>query len=247
MTATNRGFLYGDGFFETIRIENESCPLLLFHLNRAKRTADFFEMEWKTDWTESYFLKKILSQKATADNVVRIDFYRSGEGKYLPQENQMNYQLSFRSQEFQRPFFFSNEQNFLDYIDTLRTAVPKPVAIYTEIPKPISVLSRYKSTSAAYYVKAALYLKTLKNAEDLILVNQEGRVCEALSSNIVVHHQNKWLAIPLSEGPVDSVYQTYLSTLVDITYQPMTVNELKEMDWVYLCNAVTGLVPVNIL
>lgn len=56
---TNRSFLYGDGFFDTLRVENGSIPWLDFHFERWTKSCEamgiespFQKTEWET-WIQS--------------------------------------------------------------------------------------------------------------------------------------------------------------------------------------------------
>ena len=99
---TNRAFRYGDGFFETIRFENNRIPLFKYHLNRIKASNNLFNFEpstysisnIETLITETFQLNNIES------GIVRVTFFRSSEGRYNPIQNEMHFLIEVTEQSF---------------------------------------------------------------------------------------------------------------------------------------------------
>lgn len=88
----NRGFLYGDGFFESIRIENGTAPLLRFHTERIIEAFNIYQM------TPSFDIHEVLQKsvdKYHTDGILRINFYRDGKGKYLPETDNVVFDYAF--------------------------------------------------------------------------------------------------------------------------------------------------------
>ena len=85
----NRGFLYGDGFFESIKIFNQSPFNFNNHYNRIEFSADFLNLEFLISKEE--LLKKInelLLQNDIVNGSVRITIFRDSDGKYYPINNE---------------------------------------------------------------------------------------------------------------------------------------------------------------
>ena len=88
----NRGFLYGDGFFESIRIVNGIAPLLRFHTERIIDAFCIYQM------TPSFDIHEVLQKsihKYNTDGILRINFYRDGKGKYLPETDNVVFDYAF--------------------------------------------------------------------------------------------------------------------------------------------------------
>jgi len=122
------------------------------------------------------------------------------------------------------------------------------VDIFNELPKPINYLSNIKTCNSLVYVMAGLY-KTQNNLDDVILLNQDGGLCEASSSNIFVYYQNHLYTPALSEGCVEGVMR---QVVIDIARQidiPVTEAQIDPLilnvaDEVFLTNATRGIQSV---
>lgn len=233
----NRSFLYGDGFFETIYIENGNIPLLPYHIARARETSDFFEVEWPEEWTERYWRNQLQFRtlEATGPVAVRITFFRSGSGTYVPEEAQLDFHLLVRTltKTFELP-----HQGHFEY-----TSNPLNAIVYKEMSKPRNALAQFKTTSSAFYVKAGLHLKK-HHANALILLNDSGRVCEELKSNIWVRIGGKIVTPPLSEGPLNGTLRRYMLDNLDVVERSITEEELINSKQVWVSSSIGGLTPL---
>ena len=237
----NRGFLYGDGFFETMRIIDQDIPLWDLHLARAKQSAEYLECEWFSFKQESVLKNYILNNQPGGKDIARVDFFRSGGGTYTPESNTLETSCTYRGIP-QRPSAF--KFNSLD--EVVKTLSPIDVKIYREAIKPITPLSWIKSSSALFYVKAGLYLKQHEQVSDLILLNDQGRVCEALSSNVLIKRHGQWIGVSRAEGPVQGVFQRHLQRNLDIQFGTIEMDELYDADKIVLTNAATGVTVANL-
>ena len=73
----------------------------------------------------------------------------------------------------------------------------------------MSRLSNLKSSNALYYVMAGLYKKQL-GIEDCLVLNTEGRIAEAISSNIFLIRGNELFTPGLEEACVAGVMREYI-------------------------------------
>ena len=92
-----------------------------------------------------------------------------------------------------------------------------------------------------------LYATVFKEAvdagfDDVLFLNQRGEVTEGAISNIFVDQAGRWLTPPIECGLLAGVYRTYLlETLSSAEERVLHVEDLRQADAVYLCNAVRGL------
>lgn len=243
----NRGFLYGDGFFETIRLLGDEVPLLKWHLGRARESADIMEMNWPEDWTDDYIRDKILACDRGNDNVIRVDFFRKGGGTYVPENDDMEMSVSSRHISDENNLFLPGVVSRAEVNRQLSELQPVPVGFYFAEQKPVYSLSSVKSLSAAFYVKAGLYLRRQDRIKDLLLVNQMGNVCEALTSNVLIRDKGQWQTPANHQGPVKGVYLQFLRSFMDIRPSTITIEQLSQADEIYLVNAVRGFVKAVLM
>ena len=89
----NRGFLYSDGFFETVRICNGIPQHLALHWNRISSSLRAHRMENKQGLTEKQLghrLQELCERNAiNQGGRVRITIFRNGGGRYRPESNEM--------------------------------------------------------------------------------------------------------------------------------------------------------------
>lgn len=163
----NRSFLFGDGFFETIRMsKNGNCLLWPFHWNRILQTRIALNFPWPTEFSETHFQELIYSQfpkNATSDYRLKLIFWRQGEGRYLPENCQLAFRLTLEPCSFP----------WIQPIQKLGLAQSGWI--------PTHPLSWIKSTSAQVYVAASME-RQRGDYDDLILKNQDGFVIEGTYS-----------------------------------------------------------------
>jgi branched-chain amino acid aminotransferase len=138
-------------------------------------------------------------------------------------------------QPLDEPRYFLNEKGLI-------------MDIFTEIPKPSNYLSNIKTCNSLVYVMAGLY-KTQNKLDEVFLLNQNGFLCEAGSSNIFILYQNHLYTPALSEGCVEGVMRQVVINLarknnIPVTEAQINPEILYEADEVFLTNAGRGIQTV---
>lgn len=230
LLSNNRAFLYGDGFFESMVMFNNRIPLLSFHLARIERSMQLLGAVLPSKMSSSQWTNQVnpLSQAngGHKNARLRIQFFRDGGGFYLPDSKESSYLLSMdaiKNQEFQIG-------NGL-LIGSRRDAI-----------KPSWPFSELKSVSALPYVLYAQMARS-ENWDEMILLNQDGRVCEAVHSNVFVVAGEQIVTPPLEDGCVGGVMRAcLLSNFPDkIRVGELTTTMLEDADEILLTNAVKGI------
>ncbi|MFT7591805.1 MAG: branched-subunit amino acid aminotransferase/4-amino-4-deoxychorismate lyase, partial [bacterium] len=165
-------------------------------------------------------------------------------GTYVPDQNNVKSTHGFRPSYFPNASFALYQNEFNAVLELLPTT---PAAIYSKALKPCTAMSNIKSSSALWYVKAGLHLRSLTNIHDLILLNEHNRVCEGLTSNVLIQKNMKWYGVAQEEGPIDGVYQRFLGSFVDIHYGTITTQQLRNADCILLTNAALGIRKVELI
>ena len=152
----NRGFLYGDGFFETMRVVNFTIPLWDLHMERAKRTAEYLEMDWLTGAEIEALRVQIGYGVVSESSILRVDFYRDGTGTYVPDQNNIKTSFDFRPAYFPNASFTLYKQEFEAALNLLPVT---PAAIYSKVLKPCNTMSNCKTSSALWVCESRSALK----------------------------------------------------------------------------------------
>jgi branched-chain amino acid aminotransferase len=226
----SRSFIYGDLLFETIRVMNGDICFADKHFNRLMKSAKLLHFETDS-LTYDIFNRQILGKLAgKKDARVRFVLYRNTEGFYIPTSNDIKWDIEI--------FPLITEGKFCNRL-----------GIFNEYKKSCNKLSNIKSGNALIYVLAGLYARQ-NNFDDCLILNEHGRIAEAISSNIFIVKGATLYTPPLSEGCVDGVMKHVVIekakehgiSAEEIT---LTQNQLLDADEVFLTNAMNGIVPVN--
>src|SRR6187551_991566 len=91
----NRGFLYGDAVFETVKIVNGKILFIEDHYFRLMSSMRVIRMEIPMDFTLEYLEEQILTlaknNGIASSSRARITVYRNDGGYYLPQNNSVSF------------------------------------------------------------------------------------------------------------------------------------------------------------
>lgn len=230
----NRGFLYGDGFFETIRVTNGQIPLINQHLERIEEAIDIYKLV-PTFQIDEAFLNSLKSSK---NELIRLNFFRTGGGKYASENNELAFEYS--SEEFHGPFFIPIT---LDLKAELAKSPHKigTIKLYPE-PKPFVKWLTVKSLSSIYYVLAANYKKN-ENADYLFIQNNDGFICEELISNILIKKGEDLIISKPTNGGVNGVTQRYLQSNYgfQMIEENLNFNDVLDSDAIYSLKGSTGI------
>lgn len=232
----NRGYLYGDGFFETIRTRNGEIPLVETHIDRIAEALVIYDMYPAFNIDEDFIFA--LASGYPDNGSLRINFFRDGQGKYAPETDEVAFDQSFT--EHSQPFYLPTS---LDLATDLQSAPVRKgtLAIYPES-KPLMPWLTVKSLSSIYYVLAAKY-KQEQQADYLLIQNTKGHICEELVSNIIIQKGEDLFIPSLQSGGVNGATQRYLLRNYGfaITEKQVSLQDIESADAVYSCKGSTGV------
>ena len=231
---TNRAFRYGDGFFETIRFENNRIPLFKHHFNRIQASNNFFKFEpstfsfseIETLIVETFRLNNIQS------GIARVSFFRTSEGRYTPLQNECSFLIEV------------TEQSFGSYFSLL-----KEVGLSTQTVLHAHAFSHLKTLNALPYVFAAMEAKE-KQWNECLLPNTENEIAEGTWSSLVWLEGNECHTPPLSSGCVDSTLKNALKEMLHskgkiLNEKACQISNLQAAQEIWLLNATRGIQAVE--
>lgn len=233
LPVANRAFKYGDGLFESMRMLKGQLKFADMHADRLQRGMKALKIDGYSQM-DAYFLKEKAEQLSIRNKSkhgrLRLTVYRDSGGFYAPSQNKAGYCLEFTPAD--EPRYFLNEKGLI-------------VDIFTDLPKPSNFLSNIKTCNSLTYVMAGLY-KAQNNLDEVFLLNQNGFLCEASSSNVFVWYQNHLYTPALSEGCVEGVMRQVIINIAQKSNIPVTEAQINpeilyEADEVFLTNASKGI------
>ncbi len=233
--ADNRAFCYGDGFFETIRCANSEALFFQRHYERILRTLTMLNMQMPPDFTAEYFRFQIhrLLQKNRIYKAARIRlvFFRAAGGFYAPVLKDALYLITCDSLSTEK--YQLSEKGL-------------KVEVYEQLKKPINNLSAFKLSSAMFYVMAGIW-KNDNALDDCLLMNEEDKLIEGLSSNLFLVKNQILYATSADCGCIAGTMRETLLELAQQHKVPVKevqgfgINHILEADELLLTNAIQGI------
>ena len=230
LSEKNRGFLYGDGFFESIKIFNRKPFNFENHFKRIQSSANYLDLSFKI--SKENFLNIIiwlLENNKIINGYIRISVFRESLGKYCPDRNDSSFIIS--SKEDKNSCFTENS-NYLN------------LGIYKENLKSNSKLSNLKSLNSLLYVMASKY--ALENKyDDVLLLNTHENIIESTNSNLFIYDKGVVFTPPLSDGCVDGSMRKLLLSIIkneyEIEVQSLSFQKIQQSEEIILSNAISGV------
>lgn len=182
----NRGFLFGDGLFETMVFANGKIRFGSQHTERIEDGLKTLSLEGKRlshiNEIEN-LLKEIWGDKKNLR--VRWNVYRAGLGRYTPQENHVLESLQIHA------FYQAPKLKEKAYLSQAVHIQKTP-------------WSHCKTLSALPYVMANQERKS-KGFDEVILTTQDGFVCEAGSANLFWIKNGQYFTPSLESGCIAGI------------------------------------------
>ncbi len=234
ISPDNRSFRYGDGFFETMKVNELSVYLEQLHFQRFFQSLDLLQFDIPELYTPSYFYEQIqlLLSKNNHTSLarVRLMIYRGDGAVY---DNKNNF-----------PNFIIQSWSLNKQVNQLNTE-GLHIDIYKDARKVCDKFSLVKSNNYLSYLMAAFYV-TKNNLNDAVILNPYDRIADSTIANIFIIQDGVIKTPPLTEGCINGVYRKYLLQLLrkdSLPYveEPVTINELLTASEVFLTNAINGI------
>ncbi|MFK2820985.1 aminotransferase class IV [Flavobacteriaceae sp. LMIT009] len=237
---TNRGFVYGDALFETLKVVHNKILFWEDHYFRLMASMRIIRMEIPMEFTLEHLEEEILklieatnSQSKTLR--VKLAVYRNEGGLYTPHTNSVSYIIS--SKEIDSYFYQINEDPYI--VDLYKDHYISP-----------SLLSTLKSNNRLLNIIGGVYAKE-NNLHNCLLLNTDKQVVEALNANLFLVKGNTIKTSPLGSGCLKGILRKQLMEIIDLVPElvleesPISPFELQKADELFLTNVITGIQPIS--
>jgi len=235
----NRGFLYGDAVFETVKIVNGKILFLEDHYFRLMSSMRVVRMEIPMNFTMEYLEEQILSlvknNQIAASSRARITVYRNNGGYYLPQNNTVSFLIKATPLE-NKGYEFNNQEYEVD--------------LYKDFYVTKQLLSSIKTTNRLINVTGSIYAHE-NGLDNCILLNDNKNVVEALQGNIFMLNDNKLITPPVSEGCLNGVMRKQILQLakkiesIKVVEEVISPFDLQKADELFITNVIKGIQPIT--
>jgi len=234
ISANNRSFRYGDGFFETMKMFNGKIILRDYHFERLFSSLELLQFEKPRYFTPQYLEEQItaLAEKNKHSILARIRLmiFRGDGGLYDTENDFPNYIIqTWQMDEANNRF---NKDGLV--IDVFRDAR-----------KACDNYSYIKSNNYFPYIMAAFWAKK-NNLNDAIVLNAYDRIADATIANIFIVKDGMVKTPALTEGCVSGVMRRHLLKCMREEGMPveetsLTVEEVLHAQEIFLTNAGYGI------
>jgi branched-chain amino acid aminotransferase len=232
--AHNRGFRYGDGLFESMRFLKGKLKFPEMHIDRIQKGMKLLKFD-NYSLIDTWFIREkteelIRRNKVGADARIRLTIFRDSGGFYTPDSNKFAYLLELHKLDDSQ--YVLNKKGLI-------------IDVYDEVPKPVNILSNSKTSNALIYVLAGIY-KNQNALDEVLILNQNGFLCESVSSNVFVVYDRKLYTPALNEGCIAGVMRQVVMRLakennIELVEAQINPDILNEADEVFLTNAAKGI------
>lgn len=230
----NRGHLYGDGVFESIRLMDGRPLNIHNHITRMIQGARVLKMNIPSFYTARFFEEKILElinkSGLSGGGRCRLSLDRKTGGAYLPESNDCNFYIEVY------PYLVSHYE---------LNAKGLEIDIYRDIKLHKSFLSNFKTKTGIPYVMASISANE-QGLDDLLLTNDKGNIIESGSYNVFIVSNGVLYTPSLDEGCIAGTMRMQiinLSLLNNIKIYECNIlpQNLLSADEVFLTNAIRGI------
>jgi len=239
LSNANRGFLYGDGVFETLKIVNNKILFFEDHYFRLMASMRIVRMQIPNDFTLEYLEEQVLNL-AKANNCensarVRLTVFRNDGGFYLPQTRTVSFLIQV-SPLNETHYSFSDAMYEVD--------------LYKDFYITKQLLSTIKTTNKMINITGSIFADE-NDLQNCLLLNNEKNVVEALNGNLFMLIGNQLITPSIEDGCLNGIMRKQVLQVarkiedVEVLEQPISPFDLQKADELFITNVITGIQPIS--
>ena len=235
LTTDNRGFKYGDGIFETIKVVHKKVIFWEDHYFRLMASMRMLRMKIPMEFTLEFLEKEILKTVAVLEDGasfrVRLNVFRKDGGLYTPKTNAIDYLIEV------------SENNY-------KTKETYEIDVFKDFYNYSGLLSTIKTNNRMLNTLASIYANE-NDLDNCILVNERKGVVEVANANIFIVKNNIVKTPALTEGCIKGVVRSKVIDILiknkDFTIEETVISpfEIQKADEVFITNAIMGIQAVT--
>jgi branched-chain amino acid aminotransferase len=225
LTISNRSFKFGDGVFETMKVETGSIHLASYHFDRLFTSLELLQIP--TSFSASSLTQSILDLCSANGLIerarVRLAVYRKDDGEGAS---------TIEAMELPEEKVLWNERGW-------------SIDIYPYARKGVDAFANLKSANYLPYVMADRFAQE-KGLDEAIVLNCHNHLCDASKANIFLIRETDILTPALHQGCVNGVMRRYVIEEAKkrgytVKQGEVTQQDLEAAQEVFLTNALQGI------
>lgn len=235
----NRGFLFGDAIFETVKVLDNKVLFAEDHYFRLMASMRICRMEIPMNFTLEYFEEQILnianSLKIADTCRARMTFFRKADGFYLPSSNDAEFIVTAQKLN-SKEYIVSN-----DFYE---------VELYKDFYVSKHLLSTLKTTNKMINITGSIFANE-NDYNNCILLNDDKNVVEALNGNVFMKTGNSIITPPISDGCLNGIMRKQLIKLInkmeefECIEKSISPFDLQKADELFITNVISGIQPIT--
>ena len=237
ISTGDRGFLYGDGIFETLRSYKGEPFKLTEHLERMRCSAEKLKIiPVYTDTEISESITKLLEKNGVQDAYIRITLSRGEGGSGLQMSDNLRSTILIQAKPF-TPYdekLYKEEMSLI--VSRHRRSTTSPICRHKTTNLLTSILLKEEACN--------------KSANDSIVLNTDGHVAECIVSNIFMVKNGSVVTPSLDTNILPGITR---STVLDICQNSgipareecFKIETLIKADEVFITNSLMEIMPVS--
>ncbi len=239
LSNSNRGFLYGDGVFETLKIVNNKILFLEDHYFRLMASMRIVRMQIPNNFTLEYLEEQVLHLAKVSNCVnsarVRLTVFRNDGGFYLPQTRSVSFIIQIVP-------LHETAYSFSDAI--------YEVDLYKDFFITKQLLSTIKTTNKMINITGSIFADE-NDLQNCLLLNNEKNVVEALNGNLFMLIGNQLITPSIEEGCLNGIMRKQVLQIakemknLEVLEQPISPFELQKADELFITNVIIGIQPIT--
>ncbi|GGG10149.1 aminotransferase class IV [Dokdonia pacifica] len=240
LSPMNRGLLYGDGVFETIKAVNSKLLFWEDHYFRLMASMRILRMEIPMEFTPELLEEQLIDTLKASDLSdkparIRITVYRNEGGAYLPEDRGVGYFI--QAKEISNPFYVLSD-------------TPYEVELYKDHYVNADILSTLKTTNKVLHVTGSIFAED-NGYDNCLLINNKKNVVEALQGNIFLVKGTHIKTPPLDDGCLRGIIRKQLLAILPLmneyTFEEASISpfELQKADELFITNVIKGIRPIT--
>ena len=236
--VNDRGFMYGDGLFETMRVCGGRPFRMAQHLERMTRGADFLKIKCPFTPKElQNFAGQLIGQNQMPEAVLRVTLTRGpGERGYTPQtDSQPTVVMTLHTAP---PMDVENPVQWRLITSSYRIPAGDPLSSFKTANKLVHVMARMEAVE--------------KDADEALLINTNGEVAETASGNLFWVYQENICTAPTGRSVLPGIMRAVVLEICRTLGLPtnkriIKPGVLRNADGIFITQSVLGIVPVTTL
>jgi branched-chain amino acid aminotransferase len=234
----NRGFLYGDCVFESIRIIDGKICFWEDHYFRLISSMRILRIDIPDHFTPDFFESNIMSLhniiSKNGCSRVRLSVFRNSAGKYRPISNECKFLISCENLKSKK--FLINQE-------------PYKVDIFKEYYIDKQLISSLKSNNKIINVIASIYAKE-NFLDNCILLNNDKMVCEFINANLFLIKDGCAITPDLKSGCLNGVMRKNIIRIlkknnIETVERSIHSYEMIDSDEIFGCNSIQGIFSIT--